>query len=66
MSMLTASIAFALETGMKPDGDVMGGAIAEVVEDGTSHLTLDDLNAIASYLMTLTLEDANWRAAFST
>ncbi|MDH3663035.1 MAG: cytochrome c [Alphaproteobacteria bacterium] len=51
-------ITFALETGMKPDGDVMGGAMAKVVEDGTSHLALDDLNAIAAYLMTLTPEES--------
>ena len=50
-------ITFALETGMTPDGDVMGGAMAEVVEDGTSYLSPDDLEAIASYLMSLTPED---------
>ncbi len=50
-------ITFALETGMKPDGDVMGGAMAEVIEDGTSHLSLDDLEAIASYLMTVVPDD---------
>ncbi len=50
-------ITFALETGMTPDGDVMGGAMAEVVENGTSYLNPADLNAIASYLMTLTPQD---------
>lgn len=50
-------ITFALETGMKPDGDVMGGAMAEVVEDSTSHLSLDDLEAMTSYLMTVTPDE---------
>ncbi len=49
-------ITFALETGMKPDGDVMGGSMAKVVEHGTSHMRPDDLEAIAAYLMTLTPE----------
>ena len=46
-------IAFALQTGILPDGDVLGGAMAEVVEDGTSHLTPDDLQAIAEYLLSV-------------
>jgi len=50
-------ITFALETGMKPDGDVMGGSMAKVVEHGTSYMTPDDLEAIAAYLMTLTPEN---------
>jgi mono/diheme cytochrome c family protein len=52
-------IAFALQTGILPDGDVLGGAMAEVVEDATSHLTQDDRAAIAEYLLSLPpLEDA--------
>ncbi len=37
----------ALETGMKADGDVMGGAMSEVVEQGASHPLHQDLDAIA-------------------
>jgi len=46
-------ITFALLTGILPDGDVVGGAMSEVVDDSTSHLNEDDLNAIAEYLMSL-------------
>ena len=46
-------ITFALQTGILPDGDVLGGAMAEVVEDATSHLTPDDRAAIADYLLSL-------------
>jgi len=52
-------ITFALETGMKPDGDVMGGSMAKVVEHGTSYMTPEDLEAIAAYLMTVTPKGAN-------
>jgi mono/diheme cytochrome c family protein len=52
-------ITFALETGMKPDGDVMGGSMAKVVEHGTSYMNPEDLEAIAAYLMTLTPENEN-------
>jgi hypothetical protein len=55
----TTDIAFALQTGILPDGDVLGGAMAEVVEDATSHLTPDDRGAIAEYILSLPpLEDA--------
>lgn len=46
-------LVFALQTGILPDGDVLGGAMAEVVEDATSHLTADDRKAIAEYLRSL-------------
>ncbi len=46
-------VTFALQTGILPDGDVLGGAMAEVVEDATSHLTPDDRAAIAEYLLSL-------------
>jgi mono/diheme cytochrome c family protein len=60
----TTDIAFALQTGILPDGDVLGGAMAEVVEDATSHLTADDRAAIAEYLLSLPpLEDAAPAAA---
>lgn len=44
-------IAYALKTGLMPDGDAFGGSMGEVVRDGTSFLTKDDLNAIATYLL---------------
>ena len=46
-------IVFALETGLLPDGDSLGGVMAEVVEHTTSKLTADDLAAIAIYLGSL-------------
>ena len=48
-----SDIAFALQTGILPDGDVLGGAMSEVVDDATSHLTADDRNAIAEYLLSV-------------
>jgi len=49
----TEDITFALQTGLKPDGDVMGGAMGEVVEEGTSHMSGEDIKAIALYLRSL-------------
>ncbi|MCY4034592.1 MAG: cytochrome c [Hyphomicrobiales bacterium] len=49
-------IVFALETGITPEGDVLGGSMGEVVNEATSHLTLDDLEAIATYLLTVAPE----------
>lgn len=46
-----ASLAYALKTGILPDGDAFGGSMGEVVRDGTSFLTDDDLSAIATYLL---------------
>ena len=46
-------IEFALETGIKLDGDVVGSLMAEVVENGTSRLTASDRRAIALYLKSL-------------
>jgi mono/diheme cytochrome c family protein len=46
-------VTFALKTSILPDGDVFGGAMAEVVKDGTSHWTDDDRAAIAEYLFTV-------------
>jgi mono/diheme cytochrome c family protein len=42
-----------LKSGLLPDGDVVGGGMAEVVRQGTSQLTDDDRMAIASYLKSL-------------
>jgi mono/diheme cytochrome c family protein len=46
-------ITYLLETGFQPDGDSVGGAMAEVVEASTSKLHPDDRAAIATYLMSL-------------
>jgi mono/diheme cytochrome c family protein len=46
-------IAFALQTGILPDGDVLGGLMAEEVKDATSHLSAEDRAAIAEYLLSL-------------
>ena len=45
------SLAYALRTGVLPDGDTFGGTMGEVVRDGTSFLAQSDLDAIATYLM---------------
>ena len=50
-------ITFALQTGLKPDGDVMGGAMGEVVEEGTSRMSDEDLKAMAVYLRSLNKEN---------
>lgn len=42
-----------LKTGILPDGDVVGSAMGEVVEHGSSRLTDDDRAAIAAYLKSL-------------
>lgn len=42
-----------LETGLTPEGDVVGGAMGEVVRNSTSKLTADDRAAIAAYLKTV-------------
>ncbi len=46
-------LVFALQTGILPDGDVLGGAMAEVVDEATSHLERADLEAIAEYLLSV-------------
>lgn len=45
-----SDIADYLETGMTPDGDFAGDAMAEVIDNNTSHLTKEDRRAIAVYL----------------
>lgn len=44
-------LAYALKSGIKPDGDVFGGSMGEVVRDGTAFMQKKDLEAIAYYLM---------------
>ena len=46
-------LSFYLEIGMTPDGDFAGSLMAEVIDDGTGHLTEDDRRAIATYLLSL-------------
>ncbi len=46
-----ANLTYALRTGIMPNGDVLGGSMAEVVKDGTSFLTDGDRAAIAAYLL---------------
>lgn len=44
-------LAWALQSGIKPDGDVFGGSMGEVVRDGTAYLKQEDLEAMAYYLL---------------
>lgn len=55
----TDDIVSALEIGLLPDGDFMGGSMTEVVEDNTSKLTAEDREAIALYLTSLAPIDSN-------
>ena len=42
-----------LESGFMPDGDVVGGAMTEVIENSSSHWTKEDREAVADYLLSL-------------
>lgn len=46
-------IADVLKSGMTPDGDFVGGAMAEVVSNSTSKLTDADLRAVVAYVKAL-------------
>ena len=48
-----ADLLLFLEIGLKPDGDVASGSMAEVVRNSTSHLTLADRKAMVTYLRSL-------------
>ncbi|MEI6558519.1 MAG: cytochrome c [Rhodospirillaceae bacterium] len=48
-----ADLMLLLELGLEPDGDVVGGSMAEVVRNSTSRLTLADRRAIVTYLKAL-------------
>lgn len=48
-----SEIAYYLETGLTPDGDSAGDLMAEVIDNGLSELTKDDLAAIAAFLKSL-------------
>lgn len=45
------NLKYALKTGVLPDGDAFGGSMGEIVRDGTSFLSDDDLTAIATFLL---------------
>lgn len=42
-----------LDMGMDPDGDFAGSHMAEVIRDGTSHLTDEDRRALAIYIFSI-------------
>lgn len=42
-----------LTSGFLPDGDVVTGPMGEVIDNSTSHLTKDDADAIATYLLAI-------------
>jgi len=46
-------LALLLETGLTPEGDVVGGAMGEVIRNSTSKLTAEDRAAIVAYLRTV-------------
>lgn len=46
-------LALLLETGLTPEGDVVGGAMGEVIRNSTSKLTAEDRAAITAYLRTV-------------
>lgn len=45
------NLTYALRTGVAPDGDALGGAMAEAIHQGTSFLEETDREAIAAYLL---------------
>ena len=48
-----SDIAWYLKTGFLPDGDFAGGAMEEVISEGTGKLSDEDRAAIADYLLSL-------------
>lgn len=46
-------LVFYFTVGLTPDGDSSGGKMTDVIEHGTSHLSEDDLTAMATYLLSL-------------
>lgn len=46
-----ADLLMAFRFGLTPDGDVLGGAMGEVLTDQLEHLSAEDLEAIAGYLL---------------
>jgi mono/diheme cytochrome c family protein len=52
-SWTNKDISYYLKTTLDPEGDAAEGLMAELIEQGYSHLTDDDLDAIAIYLKSL-------------
>lgn len=48
-----ADLTWLLQTGLLPDGDGVQGTMAEAIDEGYSHLTAEDRDAIAEYIMSL-------------
>tara|TARA_B110000211_G_C14041773_1_gene537112 strand:+ start:776 stop:1633 length:858 start_codon:yes stop_codon:yes gene_type:complete len=46
-------IIFALEVGMTPEGDFLGGSMSHVLENTTGKMTAEDIQAISEYLYSL-------------
>ena len=46
-------ISYFLESGIKPGGDDTQGLMSEVIEHGYYYLELEDLDALAEYLISL-------------
>lgn len=56
-----SELASFLEDGIKPDGDVVGGVMLEIVRDETASLSAADRDAIAAYLRALPVRRATVR-----
>jgi mono/diheme cytochrome c family protein len=54
MDWIEDDLVYFLADGMLIDGDFIGGSMVEVIEHGTSHMSLEDRTAIAKYLFSLT------------
>lgn len=48
-----ADLTWLLQTGLLPDGDGVQGTMAEAIDEGYSHLTAEDREAIAEYILAL-------------
>ena len=48
-----SDIAYALKSGITPDGDFLGDSMGDVIDEATGHMTDDDLAAISLYLKEL-------------
>ena len=46
-----ANLSYALKSGITPSGDVFGGNMGEVIQNGTRFLSRGDLRAMATYLI---------------
>jgi len=46
-------IVWLLQTGFNPDGNDVQGAMSELIEHGSSHLSDADLRAVATYVLSL-------------